>query len=205
MTEADHFVVIDGAVTYIIGSHDTTDVQITRHTTHYPHPATPFEDPLTPHRQVALTRPETHTFINSSREFVMLFEVNGRTLKLVCEDYIALAVGDQIRATCDPVPDCPLLVRDWHNKTRGIRARMVPAPLAGVASEIGASIVLLVIGAASMLVSDDFPGSPFPTVIALGALLFASLCAFSAYRGADRLARVHRALDRRQGVPRGTP
>jgi hypothetical protein len=195
MRTTGRFVVVDGKVDHIIGSHDTTDVniteQITTHPDDGPYSADPFDQ-----RRHGFTRTETHTFVNTSREFAMLFEVNGHTLKLASADYIALATGDSVRAVCERVPDCPLLVLDWSNRTRGIRWRALPSPLAGAASEIGGSLVLLAIGIGAVFLWRDFDGSILPPLIGGGAVVLAGLAAIGAYRRADGLARTHAELDR---------
>jgi hypothetical protein len=196
MRGQQRFVAIEGPVSYIIGSHDTTDVSVTQHTTHREEPAMPFAHPDDAIHRRGLTRTEMHTFVNTSREFAMLFEVNGHTLKLSASDYIALAVGDRIRAVCESVPDCPMLVRDWHNQTRGIRFRDLPAPLASVATEISLSLILLVIGFGAVLLSGNGRDARTFTLIGCGLVAFAALCALSAYRGAARTARTHAELDR---------
>ena len=79
MRKQQRFVAIEGPVSYIIGFHDTTDVSVTQHTTHRADPAVPISHPGDTIHRTGLTRAETHTFVNTSREFAMLFEVNGHT------------------------------------------------------------------------------------------------------------------------------
>lgn len=196
MRKQQRFVAIEGPVSYIIGFHDTTDVSVTQHTTHRADPAVPISHPGDTIHRTGLTRAETHTFVNTSREFAMLFEVNGHTLKLCASDYIALAVGDRVRAVCEPIPDCPMLVRDWHNQTRGIRLRDLPTPLASVATEICFSLILIVIGLGAVFLSGDDGDARTFTLIGCGLVAFAALCALSANRGAARTARTHAELDR---------
>ena len=82
MRKQQRFVANEGPVSYIIGFHDTTDVSVTQHTTHRADPAVPISHPGDTIHRTGLTRAETHTFVNTFREFAMLFEVNGHTLKL---------------------------------------------------------------------------------------------------------------------------
>jgi hypothetical protein len=120
MIAPSRFLVVEGAIDRILGSHRTTDVNITEHSNDRSSctGGAPFQA-------------ETHTFVNTSREFAMLLEVKGRTLKLVSDDYIAAAEGDDVRALCQLTQNGPLVVKDWHNRTRAIRFRTVPQPFDG--------------------------------------------------------------------------
>jgi hypothetical protein len=159
-------------------------------TTHHPVSA----DPDRRHETVPHT--ETHTFVNTSREFAMLLEVKGRTLKLVSDDYLAVAVGDTVRAVCEPSVNGPLYVRDWHNVSRSIRFRTIPAPLAGAATAIGFSIILLVIGYGALSMWGSFESSLALPLVGMSLVLAAAVCAVSAYRTAKRLFHIQAALDR---------
>ena len=179
---------IEGTVDRILGSHRTTDVNITESTTTH--------HPVTPDTQY---RTETHTFVNTSREFVMLLEVKGRTLRLVSNDYIAVAVGDEVRAICEPVTDAPLMVRDWCNTTRSIRFRTVQTPLEGAGADLAWAGILVFIGAICLFVYLRYDNDGFKWG-ALGAVIMAALLALYAMRTADHLARINAELDRLGGV-----
>lgn len=196
---ATRFKAIFGPVTRILGSHDTTDISITEHTTtrHDPHPGF---DPNAPHLHSGHTRTETHTFVNTTREFVMLLEVEGRTLKLASNDYLAVAVGDTVRAICEPNPNGPLIVLDWHNVTRDIRFRTLPSPLAGVTAEIACSVVLLAAGIGTLVGFAHEADATFPRLVVIALVAAAAILAVFAYRGADRLSQRHAELDRLTGV-----
>ena len=117
IAQSRFLVVVEGPIDRILGSHRTTDVSITEHTSSRPGTAG------------GAHQTETHIFVHTSREFAMLLEVKGRTLKLVNDYYIAAAEGDDVRALCEPTHNGPLVVKDWHNRTRSIRFRHVPRPL----------------------------------------------------------------------------
>lgn len=183
-----HYQCIEGTVDRILGSHRTTDVSITESTTTH--------HPVTPDTQY---RAETHTFVNTSREFVMLLEVKGRTLRLVSNDYIAVAMGDDVRAICEPVADAPLMVRDWCNTTRSIRFRTVQTPLEGVGADLAWAGILVLVGMICLYVYLRYDSDGFKWG-ALGAVIVAALLALYAMRTADHLARINAELDRLGGA-----
>jgi hypothetical protein len=199
MIAVTHFKAIFGPVTRILGSHDTTDISIAEHTTtrHEPHPGF---DPNASHLHAGNTHTETHTFVNTAREFVMLLEVEGRTLKLASNDYLAVAVGDTVRAICEPNPNGQLVVLDWHNVTRGIRFRTLPSPLAGVAAQIIWSLALLAAGCGMLFGFAQAADALFPRLVAIALVVAAAILAVAAYGGADRLSQGHAELDRLTGM-----
>lgn len=181
MNDRYGFKVIQGPVTRILGSHRTTDISISEHSSTHP-AAAPGDHHHT----------ETHTFVNTAREFVMLLEVEGYTLKLVSADYIALVEGDVVRAICQPIPHGPFLVVDWLNKTRGIAFRSVPRPTDGWAPRLVFIVVMTALGA-GFVVSD----TPLVFKIVGTAVLVAALLLIvegvRAFRSRDH---AHAALDR---------
>jgi hypothetical protein len=134
--------------------------------------------------------------VNTSREFAMLLEVKGRTLKLVSDDYIAAAEGDDVRALCQPTHNGPLVVKDWHNRTRSIRFRNVPRPLAGVAANIVWTIILMLAGIGTVLGFTQESHALFPTLIGIALLLAATILAAATVHKASGLAHAHAELDR---------
>lgn len=192
MKSAGRLVAVRGTVSRILGSHDTTDVQITEHsTTRYDSPT----DHGTSGVHISHARTETHTFVNTQREFVMLLEVDGRTLRLASDDYIALAPGDEVHAVCRTVHNGPLLVRDWNNVTRSIRFRTVPTPLDAAAKRIVGALVSLTI-AVGCAINIYFYGSEMAVVGFVIASIVAAILAPAALRKAHRMARLHAELDR---------
>lgn len=99
---------------------------------------------------------ETQTFVNTSRKFAMLLEVNGSTLKLVSGDYIAVAIGDEVRAICDVVPGNVLLVLDWWNATRRAGFRIIPRPLEAAAAPLIMAFVLTFLGLSCLYTFDRY-------------------------------------------------
>lgn len=186
MTRTSRYIAVRGSVDRILGSHDTTDVRITEHTSTR-HDAAHHADPVDPAAAFAHPRTETHTFINTTREFVMLIEVAGRTLRLASDDYIALARGDEVRAICEPTPNGPLRVLDWTNVTRGIRFRTVPAPLTAIIRPVAGAAVCVVFAAAFIYAA--YPVGMIAAVV--GALALAG----SAVSEGSRLSRAHAAID----------
>jgi len=184
MIAPSRFLVVEGPIDRILGSHRTTDVSITEHTSSRPGTAG------------AAHQTDTHTFVNTSREFAMLLEVKGRTLKLVSDDYIAAAEGDDVRALCQPTHNGPLVVKDWHNRTRSIRFRNVPRPLAGVAANIVWTIILMLAGIGTVLGFTQESHALFPTLIGIALLLAATILAAATVHKASGLAHAHAELDR---------
>lgn len=181
MNERYGFKVIQGPVTRILGSHRTTDVSISEHNSTHP-TAEPRE-----HRHT-----ETHTFVNTAREFVMLLELEGYTLKLVSDDYIALVEGDMVQAICQPLPQGPFLVVDWLNNTRGIAFRSVPQPTEGWAPRSLLIAIMMVLGLA-------FVGSDTPLVFKIAGtavLIAALLLIVEGVRAFQSRTYTHAALDR---------
>ena len=119
-TRLPRYECIKGTVDRVIGSHQTTDVRITEETTMAMHQSSSAHG----HHHS-----ETHTFVNTSREFAMLIEVQGHTLTLVSDEYIAVAIGGEVQAICEVVPDAAMRVLDWSNATRKIRFRTISSPL----------------------------------------------------------------------------
>jgi hypothetical protein len=122
--------------------------------------------------------------------------VKGRTLKLVSDDYIAAAEGDVVRALCEPTHNGPLVVKDWHNRTRSIRFRNVPRPLAGVAVNIVWAVILLIAGVGTVLGFRQESHAFFPTVIGVALLAASALLAAATAQKASALAQAHAELDR---------
>lgn len=167
--------------------HRTIDVSITESTTTH-HPVTPDTQYQT----------ETRTFVNTSREFVMLLEVKGRMLRLISNDYIAVAVGDDVQAICEPITDSTFMVRDWYNTTRSIRFRTVQAPLEGVGADLAWAGNLVLVGMTCLYVYLRYNSDGFKWG-ALGAVIVAALLALYAMRTADRLAHINAELDQLGG------
>jgi hypothetical protein len=184
MIAPSRFLVVEGPIDRILGSHRTTDVSITEHTSSRPGTAG------------AAHQTDTHAFVNTSREFAMLLEVKGRTLKLVSDDYIAAAEGDVVRALCEPTHNGPLVVKDWHNRTRSIRFRNVPRPLAGVAANIVWTVILLIAGVGTVLGFRQESHAFFPTLIGVALLAASALLAAATVQKASALAQAHAELDR---------
>jgi len=184
MIAPSRFLVVEGRIDRILGSHRTTDVSITEHTSSRPGTAG------------GAHQTETHTFVNTSREFAMLLEVKGRTLKLVSDDYIAAAEGDDVRALCEPTYNGPLVVKDWHNRSRAIRFRRVPQPLSGVATELLWTIILLFAGGGVIVGFWLEADALFPSLVGVALLIVAAILAAATVRKASGLARVHAELDR---------
>lgn len=184
MIAPSRFLVIEGPIDRILGSHRTTDVSITEHTS------------SRPGTTGAAHQTETHTFVNTSREFAMLLEVKGRTLKLVSDDYIAATEGDDVRALCEPTHNGPLVVKDWHNRSRAIRFRHVPQPLSGVATELLWTIILLLAGIGVIVGFWPEADALFPTLVGVALLVAAAILAGAAVRKASGFARIHAELDR---------
>lgn len=184
MIAPSRFLVVEGPIDRILGSHRTTDVSITEHTSSRPGTAG------------AAHQTETHTFVNKSREFAMLLEVKGRTLKLISDDYIAAAEGDDVRALCQPTHNGPLVVKDWHNRSRAIRFRHVPRPLSGVATELLWTVILLIAGIGIIVGFRAETDALFPTLIGVALLVADAILAAATVRKASGLARVHAELDR---------
>lgn len=181
MTSRSRFQVVEGPVTRIIGSHRTTDVSVNEHTS--------TQHPVPPDTHY---RTETHTFVNSAREFVMLLEVKGRTLKLVSDDYIALAEGDLVRAICEPLPQGPLRVVDWLNRTRSIAFRSIPQPSDGLGQRLFVCAILGALGTSFVL-----SGAPLLFHIVGGFVLLAAIAILAEGGVAFRSrARTHAELDR---------
>lgn len=185
MIAPSRFLEVEGPIDRILGSHRTTDVSITEHTSSRRDGSVG-----------ASHHSETHTFVNTSREFVMLIELKGRTLKLVSDDYIAAAEGDLVRALCEPTHNGPLLVKDWHNRTRSIRFRNVAQPLAGVAADVVWTVILLIAGVGVILGFRQESEAFFPTLIGVALLAVATILAVATMRKASGLAHVHAELDR---------
>lgn len=185
MIASSRFIAVEGQIDRILGSHRTTDVTITEHT------ATRHSGTAgTPHQA------DTHTFVNTSREFAMLLEVKGRTLKLVSDDYIAAAEGDIVRALCEPTHNGPLVVKDWHNRSRAIRFRNVPQPLPGVATDLLWTVILLIGGIGIIVGFWPEADALFPILVGVALLVAAAILAAATVRKASGLARAHAELDR---------
>ena len=138
---------------------------------------------------------DTHTFVNTSREFAILLEVKGFTLKLVSSDYIAVALGDHVRAICEFVTDAPLIVSEWSNITRKIRFRTVPMPLTAAAPSIGLAIIFVLLGLVCLYTFARYEVEDLQWW-AFGAVALAAVLASNALHTADRMTRVHAELDR---------
>lgn len=198
------FELVEGRVARILGSYDVTDVEEGEYeTTHLDHAAAHAAGTVAvPGGPYART--ERHRFVNVSREFAMTLEVGGRTLRLVSGDYLAVAAGDEVRALCEPSPGGPLLVRDWHDVTRGIRLRTYPTPLAGAGGAIAASLGMVVTGAFWLAKLSDPGGPGLLDLVGVALLVLAVILAIAACAEADRLQRLHRALDRLAASHTGT-
>lgn len=181
---------IEGTVDRILGSHQTTDVNITESTTTSTHQSSSAHG----HHHS-----ETHTFVNTSREFAMLLEVKGHTLKLVSNDYIAVATGDEVRAICEVVPDAAMQVLDWSNVTRKIRFRTIHEPLIAAAVPIVSTAIFGLAGLVFLYAFARYAVEDMEW-FTLGALAVAGLSACYALRIADRVARLHAELDRLAGI-----
>ncbi len=140
-------------------------------------------------------RAETHTFVNTSREFTMLLEVKGYTIKLVSNDYIAVTLGDDVRAICEVVTNAPLLVCEWSNITRKIRFRTVPMPLTAAATAIGLAAIFVLLGLVCLYAFTryDVEGLQW---WAFSAVALAAVLTINGMHTADRMTRIHAELDR---------
>lgn len=183
---------IEGTVDRILGSHQTTDVKFTEQTT-TTHPPVTFDEryPLIPDMH---HHTETHTFVNTSREFAMLLEVNGSTLKLVSDDYIAVAIGDEVRAICGVVPGNALLVLDWWNVTRRIHFRIIPKPLEAATPPLIMAFVLTLLGLSCLYTFDRY-ASEEAAWCGLAAVVLAGLVGLYGWRTADRNKRMNATID----------
>lgn len=186
ITRLPRYECIKGTVDRILGSHQTTDVRITEETTMSMHQSSSAHG----HHHS-----ETHTFVNTSREFAMLIEVQGHTLKLISDDYIAVTIGDEVQAICEVVPDAAMRVLDWSNVTRKIRFRTISSPLLAAAVPVALTIFF---GLAGMIFLYAFARYAIEDMEwwTLVALAVSGLSACFALRIADRRARIHAALDR---------
>lgn len=184
MMKLPRYQCIEGTVDCILGSHQTTDVSITERTT-------PMNQSFLPNDGY---RAETHTFVNTSREFTMLLEVKGYTLKLVHNDYLTVALGDDVRAICEVVTNAPLLVCDWSNITRKIRFRAIPMPLAAAAMAIGLAAIFVLLSFVCLYASARY-GVVNLQWWAIGAVALAAVLAINGLHTANRMTRVHAELD----------
>jgi len=125
----------------------------------------------------------------------MLLDVKGCTIKLVSNDYIAVAVGDEIRAICEVIADAPLLVLDWSNVTREIRFRTVPMPLTAAGTSIGLAVVLVFLGLVCLYTFARYEVEDLQWW-AFGAVALAAVLASNGLHTANRMTRVHAELDR---------
>ena len=191
MVQRLHYQCIEGTVDRILASHHTIDVEITEHTVPTHQPAALTEKPFFRDEPA---RTETHTFVNTSREFAMLIEVEGYTLKLISDDYIAVALDDKVRAICEVVTDAPLLVSDWSNITRQIRFRNVPTPLTAAAPALLLAI-LFVLAAFVCLHTFSRYHLDYLQWGALAAVASAVVLAIYGLHTADRITRVHAEID----------
>ena len=185
---------VEGAVDRILGSYRTTDVNITETT------STLMHESSSPHGH---HHSETHTFVNTSREFAMLLEVKGYTLKLVSNDYIAVAIGDEVQAICAVIPDAAMRVLDWSNVTRSIRFRTIPMPLVAAAVPLALTAFLTLFGLIFLYAFARYSVEDLEWWT-LSALILAGVSAFCAWRTADRMARIHAELDRLAGSRKET-
>ncbi|WP_174278891.1 hypothetical protein [Sphingomonas bacterium] len=182
MAGPSRFLVVEGPIARVLASHRTTDVHITEQTTaHHPDAHGSIND--------------THVFVNTAREFAMLLEVKGHTLKLVDVDYIAVAEGDEVRAVCRRSYSGPLIVMDWHNRTRAIRFRTIPQPLDGVMTDIVGTALLVIAGVVIAVWFGRETDSDKAMAIAAFLVFSALVLSLLILRKATELARVHEALD----------
>ena len=129
----------------------------------------------------------------------MLLEVKGHTLKLVSNDYIAVAIGDEVRAICEVVPDAAMRVLDWSNVTRKIRFRTIPAPLMAAVVPVALTMLFGLTGVVFLYAFTRYAVEDMEW-LSLGALAVAGLSALYALRIADRMTRLHAELDRLAGM-----
>lgn len=191
MAQQFHVKCIEGTVNRILGAHQTTDVQITERTTTVGQPSASTAKPFFRDEPA---RTETHTFVNTSREFAMLIEVEGYTLKLISGDYIAVALGDKVRAICEVVTDAPLLVLDWSNVTRQIRFRNVPAPLTEAAPALLLSTLFILLAFVCLHTSARYH-LDYLQWCAFAAVASGVILAIYGFHTADRITRVHAEID----------
>lgn len=94
---------LEGEITLVIGQHQTTDVHVSGSSSaaggHSSH---------------------THVFVNSSRQFAVLFELDGKTVKLCSGDHIAVAQGDKMSVIARQEANGLWFALDAVNLSRGI-------------------------------------------------------------------------------------
>jgi len=183
-TRLPRYECIKGTVDRVIGSHQTTDVRITEETTMAMHQSSSAHG----HHHS-----ETHTFVNTSREFAMLIEVQGHTLTLVSDEYIAVAIGGEVQAICEVVPDAAMRVLDWSNATRKIRFRTISSPLMAAVVPVGLTIFF---GLAGMSFLYAFARYAIEDIEWVDARCAGRFRFIGVPCTTDRRARLHAALDR---------
>lgn len=94
---------LEGEITLLIGRHDTTDVHVSGHSS-----------------SAGDNSSHVHVFVNSSRQFAVLFELDGKTVKLCSGDHIAIAQGDKMSVIVRQEANGLWYALDAVNLSRGI-------------------------------------------------------------------------------------
>ncbi|MBA4044706.1 hypothetical protein [Blastomonas sp. CCH8-A3] len=94
---------LEGEISLLVGRHDVTDVHVSGYSS-----------------SAGGNSSHAHVFVNSSREFAVLFELGGKTVKLCSGDYIAVAPGDKMSVIARQEANGLWYALDAVNLSRGI-------------------------------------------------------------------------------------